>query len=107
MYVQGVSTRKVKEITMQLCGVEISSSQVSRLTAEFDETLEEWRQRKLGRVHYLVLDATYVKVRHGGSVIDCSVLIAAGVREDGKRMVLGCSVSLSEAEVRPAASTSP
>ena len=46
-----------------------------------------------------MLDATYVKVRHGGSVIDCSVLIAAGVREDGKRMVLGCSVSLSEAEV--------
>lgn len=99
MYVQGVSTRRVKEITMQLCGVEISSSQVSRLTAELDETLEEWRQRKLGRARYLVLDATYVKVRHGGSVIDCSVLIAAGVREDGKRMVLGCSVSLSEAEV--------
>ena len=64
-----------------------------------DEELGRWRTRKLGAVRYLVLDATYLKVRHGGSVIDCAVLIAAGVRADGKRSVLGCSVSLSEAEV--------
>jgi len=99
MYVQGVSTRKVKEITERLCGREISSSQVSRLAARLDGELEGWRTRKLGAVRYLVLDATYVKVRHGGSVLDCAVLIAAGVRPDGKRSVLGCSVSLSEAEV--------
>ena len=99
MYVQGVSTRKVKEITEQLCGREISSSQVSRLAAQLDEELEDWRTRKLSAVRYLVLDATYVKVRHAGSVIDCAVLIAAGVRTDGKRSILGCSVSVSEAEV--------
>lgn len=99
MYVQGVSTRKVKEVTEQLCGHNISSSQVSRLAAKLDEELSEWRERKLGQTRYMVLDATYVKVRHGGSVIDCAILIAAGVREDGKRSVLGCSVSLSEAEV--------
>ena len=99
MYVQGVSTRKVKRITEELCGFEISSSQVSRLAAQLDAELEQWRTRKLGRVRYLVLDATYLKVRHGGSVVDCAVLIAAGVRDDGKRSVLGCSVSLSEAEV--------
>jgi transposase-like protein len=99
MYVQGVSTRKVKDITEQLCGREISSSQVSRLAAQLDEELEGWRSRKLGATRYLVLDATYVKVRHAGSVLDCAVLIAAGVRADGKRSILGCSVSLSEAEV--------
>jgi transposase-like protein len=99
MYVQGVSTRKVRAITEQLCGTQISSSQVSRVSAQLDEQLEQWRTRRIGRVRYLVLDATYLKVRHGGSVVDCAVLIAAGVREDGKRSILGCSVSLSEAEV--------
>ena len=100
MYVQGVSTRKVKQITEKLCGTQISSSQVSRLTKSLDEGLEAWRERPIGRIRYLILDATYVKVRHGGSVLDCAVLIAAGVQqEDGKRTVLGCSVSLSEAEV--------
>lgn len=99
MYVQGVSTRKVKAITEELCGVSISSSQVSRLAAELDAELEAWRRRSIGAVRYLVLDATYVKVRHAGSVMDCAVLVATGVREDGKRSVLGLSVSLSEAEV--------
>jgi putative transposase len=99
MYVQGVSTRKVKAITEELCGMSISSTQVSRLAAELDEELDAWRQRPLGAVRYLVLDATYVKVRHAGSVMDCAILVAAGVREDGKRTVLGVSVSLSEAEV--------
>jgi len=99
MYVQGVSTRKVKAITEKLCGVQISSTQVSRLAAELDGELSEWRERELGSVRYLVLDATYVKVRHAGSVLDCAVLIAVGVRADGKRTILGCSVSLSEAEV--------
>ena len=98
MYVLGVSTRKVKKITRELCGLEISSTQVSRLSAELDEYLNEWRERRLGRVRYLVLDATYMKVRHGGSVVDCAVLIAAGITEEGKRMILGCSVELSEAE---------
>jgi putative transposase len=99
MYVQGVSTRKIRQITEQLCGTQISSSQVSRLSARLDEQLEEWRTRPIGRIRYLMLDATYLKVRHGGSVVDCAALIAAGVREDGKRSILGCSVSLSEAEV--------
>ena len=49
MYVQGVSTRKVKAITEQLCGVEISAMQVSRATAQLDEVLQEWRERPLGR----------------------------------------------------------
>ena len=99
MYVQGVSTRKVAAITEQLCGFEISTSTVSKLTAELDSTLKEWRERPLGQYQYVHLDARYEKVRQGGLVLDSAVLIAAGVNEQGQRDVLGISVSLSEAEV--------
>jgi len=100
MYVQGVSTRRVTEITRELCGLDVTSTDVSRAAAELDAQLTAWRERPLGRCTYLVLDARYEKVRHGGSVIDCAVLVAMGVREeDGKRTLLGVSVSLSEAEV--------
>lgn len=99
MYVQGVSTRKVTEITRELCGLDVTSSQVSRAVAQLDEELEAWRSRPLGRTPYLILDARYEKVRHGGSVRDCAVLVAIGITADGKRSVLGASVSLSEAEV--------
>lgn len=99
MYVQGVSTRKVTEITSELCGLEVSSSQVSRAAQLLDEELDSWRSRSLGKLPYLLLDARYEKVRHGGSVVDCAVLVATGVLPDGKRTVLGVSVSLSEAEV--------
>jgi putative transposase len=99
MYVQGVSTSKVTKITEELCGCEISSSDVGRATALLDEDLRKWRTRPLGQVKYLILDARYEKVRHGGSVVDCSVLIAIGVSAEGRRSVLGVSVSLSEAEV--------
>jgi transposase-like protein len=99
MYVQGVSTSKVTKITEQLCGCEISSSDVSRATALLDKDLAKWRERPLGQVKYLILDARYEKVRHGGSVRDCAVLTAIGVDGEGRRSVLGVSVSLSEAEV--------
>jgi putative transposase len=99
MYVQGVSTRKVAAITEQLCGFEVSSSQVSRASAELDVALEQWRNRSIGCIPYLMLDARYEKVRYGGSVIDLAILIAVGVNESGHRQVLGVSVSLSEAEV--------
>jgi len=99
MYVQGVSTRKVREITEQLCGLEVTSSQVSRVTAELDSQLEAWRQRPLGRTLYVTLDARYEKVRHGGSVVSCAVLSAIGIDHEGRRSVLGVSVQLSEAEI--------
>jgi transposase-like protein len=99
MYVQGVSTRKVSQITEELCGCEVSSSDVSRATALLDEELEKWRQRPLGPVKYLILDARYEKVRESGRVRDCAVLTAIGVDAEGHRSVLGVSVSLSEAEV--------
>jgi putative transposase len=99
MYVQGVSTRKVKAITEQLCGCEVSSSQVSRASAQLDAVLEAWRQRPLGRTPYLYLDARYENVRQDGQVRDAAVLLAVGVEAQGQRRVLGLSLSLSEHEV--------
>ncbi len=98
MYVQGVSTRKVTEIVEKMCGFDISTSEVSRMTKELDEFLEAWRNRPLGLFKFVYLDARYEKVRHGGIVRDCAVLIAAGVNADGRRELLGISVSLSESE---------
>jgi len=99
MYLQGVSTRRVTKVMEQLCGLEVSSTQVSRLTAELDETFTQWRERPLPEIAHLIVDATYIKVRIDGSVRDCAVLTAIGVRrEDGKRMILGVSADLSEAE---------
>ena len=98
-YVQGVSTRRVAAVVEALCGTEVSSTQVSRAARLLDEELEAWRTRPIGETPYLILDARYEKVRHGGAVIDCAVLVAIGVGIDGRRRVLGVSVSLSEAEV--------
>ena len=98
MYVQGVSTRRVAAITEQLCGTAVSSAQVSRAAGLLDEVLEAWRNRSLAEVVYLYLDARYEKVRIDGQIRDAAILIAAGVGKDGKRRILGVSVSLSEAE---------
>jgi len=99
MYVQGVSTRKVKAITEQLCGVNVSSAQVSRAAAQMDDELEKWRQRPLGEYPYLFLDAYYEQVREDGQVRHMAVFVAVGVTPQGKREILGVSVSLSEHEV--------
>ena len=99
MYVKGVSTRKVKDITEKLCGIEISAMQVSRAAAQLDETLQEWRERSLGEIRYLYVDARYEKVREAEQVRDAAVLVASGITPDGERQVLGVSVSLSEHEM--------
>ena len=84
MYIQGVSTRRVTKVMEKLCGLEVTSTQVSRLTAQLDETFKLWRERPLPEIAHLIIDATYVKVRISGSVRDCAVLTAIGVRrEDG------------------------
>jgi putative transposase len=99
MYVQGVSTRKVAVITEQMCGFEVTSTQVSRAAAELDTIFDAWRTRPLGEYIYLFLDARYEKVRQDGQVRDAAVLIASGVDGTGKRAVLGVSVALSEQEL--------
>ena len=98
MYVQGVSTRKVSKILEELCGHQVSSTQVSACAAKLDVQLQLWRDRPLGACPYLIFDARYEKVRHGGLLVDCAVLIAIGIGMDGKRTILGVSVALSEAE---------
>jgi putative transposase len=99
MYVQGVSTRKVTSVMEQLCGFEVSSTQVSRASQWLDEELTAWRRRPLGKTSDLYVDARYEKMRYGGAVVSCAVLIAVGVNGEGQRSILGVSVSLSEAEV--------
>lgn len=99
MYVNGVSTRRVKRITEELCGLNISSTQVSRLSKVLDEELEKFRNRPLGSMRYVYLDARYEKVREGGAVRDLAVLTAIGVNEQGCREILAISCNLSEAEV--------
>jgi len=99
MYVQGVSTRKVKAVTEKLCGVAMSSTQVSHAAALLDAELEKWRNRPLGEYLYLFVDAYYEQVREDGQVRDLAVLSAVGVNLAGKREILGVSVALSEHEV--------
>jgi len=100
MYVAGVSTRKVKKITEELCGLEISRSQVSSLVKHLEEEIQQWRMRPLDKQYpYLVVDARYEKIRRDGAVIPQGVLIVVGVDEEGLREALGvwCADLESEA----------
>ena len=91
MYVQGVSTRKVKAITEQLCGTSVSSDMVSQAAIRLDTELEKWRERPLGEYPYVFLDAYYEQVREDGQVRYPAVLVAVGVTPQGKREILGVS----------------
>ncbi|MCP4211311.1 MAG: IS256 family transposase [Halieaceae bacterium] len=99
MYIKGVSTRQA-EAVMREFGIEsLSSTQVSRATKLLDDELAAWRNRPLGQMKYLIIDARYEKARHDGIVRDVAVLSAIGIGADERRHVLGLSVKLSEAEV--------
>ena len=73
--------------------------QVSAMAQELDEEFEAFKERSLEEFPYVYLDATYLKVRHSGAVVNIATLIAYGVNKDGKREILGTSTELSEAEV--------
>jgi transposase-like protein len=100
MYVKGVSTRKVKEVTEALCGTSFSKSLVSSLAGSLDAELEVWRTRKLEAeaYPYLFVDARYEKVRVGGRVVSQGVLVVSGVRDDGFREILAVEVADTESE---------
>lgn len=99
MYLEGVSTRKVRAITEELCGLEISKSQVSALSQQLDEEVQRWRERPLERSYpYLVVDARYEKARRGGQVVSQGVLLAVGISQEGYREILGVWVADSENE---------
>jgi putative transposase len=100
MYVEGVSTRKVKDITEELCGTSFSKSLVSSLAGQLDAELDGWRKRPLeSKAHpYLFVDARYEKVRIDGRVVSQGVLIVSAVREDGMREIIALEVADTESE---------
>ena len=99
MYVKGVSTRKVQSIFSELCDVNITADQVSRATQELDAELSNWRNRPIGEVKVLFLDATYHKVRMDGIVVPMATFIVTGVLADGHRSVLAVDSEQSESEL--------
>jgi len=99
MYVQGVSTRKVTEVTEVLFGKEFSAGTVSNLAKELDEEIRQWRERPLEDEYpYLIIDAQYHKVREGGRVVSQGVLTVIGVDEEGRRRLLDFEVAGGESE---------
>ena len=100
MYVEGVSTRKVKEVTEELCGASFSKSLVSSLAGELDAELRAWRSRRLeaAAYPYLFVDARYEKVRVDHRVVSQGVLLVSAVRDDGMREVVAVEVADTESE---------
>ncbi len=97
MYLQGVSTRKVKAITEELCGHEFSASTISRTVQQLDKELEKFAQRPLEEPYpFVILDARYEKVREDGAVRSQAVLIAIGINWEGRRCVLGVELANRE-----------
>lgn len=97
MYVKGVSTRKVKAITEELCGHEFSASTISRLNSRLDERLRRFARRRLEEEYpYLILDARYERVREDHVVRRRAVLVAIGVGWDGRRHILGIELANRE-----------
>jgi putative transposase len=100
MYFQGVSTRKVQDVLQTMCQGEISAMTVSRVAAELDEKLEEFKNRRLDGCEYpyLMIDARYEKVRVEGRVISQAVLVSVGFTSQGRREILDWRVGDSESE---------
>src|SRR5690554_859684 len=97
MYVQGVSTRKVKAITEELCGHAFSASTISAINKKLDASLAAFAHRRLDEPFpYLILDARYEKVREAGVVTSQAVLIAIGVDWDGRRQILAVEMANRE-----------
>jgi putative transposase len=100
MYLEGVSTRKVKDVTEELCGIAFSKSLVSSLAGRLDSELEAWRNRRLEAqaYPYLFVDARYEKVRVDSRVVSQGVLIVSGVRDDGLRGIPAVELADTESE---------
>jgi len=99
MVIQGVSTRKVSEITETLCGTGFSKSTISALCQTLDPAVDSFRYRSLDR-HYpfVIADAIYMKVREDHRIRSKGFLIAIGVNAEGSREVLGFTVADGESK---------
>ena len=94
MYVQGVSTRKVKAVTEALCGHSFSASSISAINKSLDEGLRAFAERRLTESYpCLILDARYEKVREAGVIVCQAVLVAVAVDEDGRRQILAIELA--------------
>jgi putative transposase len=91
MFLTGISTRTLSMISRQLVGRRISHSQVSLVSRELIDAVEQWRERDLSaeKIKYLFVDGVCFKMRVAKSVENVPVLVAIGVNESGQRMVLG------------------
>jgi putative transposase len=97
MYVQGVSTRKVKAVTEALCGHSFSASAISAINKSLDEALRAFAERRLSEAFpYLILDARYERVREAGIILSQAVLVAVAVDGEGRRQVLGVDLANRE-----------
>ena len=97
MYIQGVSTRKVKAITEELCGHTFSASAISAIVKKLDTQLSQFAGRRLDEPYpYLIVDARYEKVRESGAIRSRAVLIAIGIDWDGRRQILGVELANRE-----------
>ncbi len=96
-YIQGVSTRRVDELVKALGLTGIDKSAVSRISQQLDETVRQFRERKLeGTYPYVWLDALYLRVRQNHRIVSQAVVIAIGVKETGEREILGFDIAASE-----------
>ncbi|RYF20326.1 MAG: hypothetical protein EOO77_08255 [Oxalobacteraceae bacterium] len=97
-YLLGVSTRRVDGLVKTLGIDKISKSQVSLISQELDQRVEEFRHRRLDASPYCYvwIDALYIKCREGGRVAGVAVAVATGVNKSGAREILGLDVFTSE-----------
>src|SRR5690606_14576496 len=100
MVINGVSTRKVRRITEELCGTSFSKSTVSELCKALDPVVRDWNERSLDKTTFpfVIVDALQLKVRKNGRVVPQSALLAMGVNAEGYREILGLMIGDSESE---------
>ena len=100
MFFAGVSTRRVRGVLQQTCGLELSASEVSRMAAELDEKLQAMHSRRLDTTEYpyVIIDARYEKARCNHHIVSQAVLVTAGITLDGRREILDWRAADSESE---------
>jgi putative transposase len=100
MVINGVSTRKIRRVTEELCGTSFAKSTVSDLCEALDPVVTEWNERNLsGKAYpFVIVDAMYIKIHKEGRVLSQGALIALGINEEGHREILGIRIGDSESE---------
>ena len=99
MYLAGVSTRRIEDVSEILWGAGVSAGTVSNLNEKAYKSVEEWRSRPLsGEYPYVFIDGIYLKRSWGGSYENVSILVAIGVNGDGRREIIGCAEGFTESK---------